>query len=128
MIFERAGDAARKQVAVDREGGARGDLVHIGLAHDDRTEGAHFAVEQADGIAVAVVATETVRAHHFGERVALMRRGHVAAPAHFGQADAKASFGKLPRRFGSGEAAADDVNVVFRHLPYPLTCDQFAAQ
>jgi hypothetical protein len=32
--------------------------------------------------------------------------------AHFGEADLEAGFGQLPRGFGTGEAAADDVNVV----------------
>src|SRR3546814_11702317 len=78
-------------------------------------------MEQADGVAVAIVAAKAVRAHHFGERVALMRGRHVAASAHFGEADAIARLGELPGGFGAREAAADDVNVV-AHLPFPLTC------
>src|SRR3546814_14932929 len=66
---------------------------------DDRAETAHFAVEQTDGVAVAVVAAKAVRADHPGERVALMRRSHFAAPAHFGQAPAIARLG------GSGRAS-----------------------
>ena len=128
MLLDRAGDAARKEIAVDSERRSRGHLVDIGLAHNDRAEGTHFAVEEADGVAVAIVATEAVRAHHLGKRIALMRRGHVAAATHFGQADAETGLGELPGGFGPGEAAADDVHVVFRHLPYPLTCDQCAAQ
>src|SRR3546814_17432656 len=73
MVFERAGDAAREEVAINGEGGARGNFGRIGLAHDDRAKRAHFAMEQADGVAVAIVAAKAVRAHHFGERVALMR-------------------------------------------------------
>ena len=47
-----------------------------------------------------------------GKRVALMRRGHIAAAAHFRESHAKTGLGELPCGFGSGEAAADDVNVV----------------
>ena len=65
------------------------------------------------------VAAEAVRTHHFGKRVALMRRGHVAAPApaHFGQAHLDPALGKLPRRFASGEPAADDMDLMIRHRP-----------
>src|SRR3546814_2644623 len=105
MVFERAGDAAREEVAINGERRACGHLGRIGLAHDDRAKRAHFAMEQADGIAVAIVAAETVRAHHFGERVALMRGRHVAASAHFGEADAIARLGELPGGFGAREAA-----------------------
>src|SRR5690606_7714517 len=108
---------AREEVAIDRERRARRDFRGVGFAHDDRAERAHFAVEQADGIAVTVVAAKAVRAHHFGERVALVRGGHVTAAAHFGQAHAVARLGKLPRRRRPREAAADDVNVVGHYFP-----------
>ena len=50
-----------------------------------------------------------------GECVALMRRGHVAAAAHFGQADAETRFGELPGGFASGEPAADHLHFVGCH-------------
>src|SRR3546814_13589321 len=65
MFRQRAGDAAREEVAVDREGRAGGELRRVGLPHDKRAERAHLAVEQADGVAVAVVAAKAVRADHF---------------------------------------------------------------
>jgi hypothetical protein len=116
------GAAARNLIAVDRERRSGGNFCGIGFAHDDRAEAAHLAVEQADGVAVAVIAAKAVRTHHFGERVALMRRGHVAAPAHFGQAHAVARFGKLPCRLRPREAAADDMNVVSH---YTLSVDLY---
>src|SRR3546814_19524657 len=78
VLGERACDAAREEVAIDREGGARGNFRGVGLAHDDRAERPHLAVEQTDGIAVAIVAAEAVRAEHLGERVALMRSGELS--------------------------------------------------
>jgi hypothetical protein len=53
-----------------------------------------------------------VRADHFGEAVGVVRRGGVAAAAHFAEADPEAGLGELPCGFGSGEAATDDVDVV----------------
>src|SRR3546814_11989519 len=116
MVFERAGDAAREEVAINGEGGARGNFGRIGLAHDDRAKRAHFAMEQADGVAVAIVAAKAVRAHHFGERVALMRGRHVAASAHFGEADAVSRLAELP----GGFVARDDAGADWLELS-PLT-------
>ena len=75
------------------------------------SERAHLLVEQADRIVLGIVGAEAVRADHLGEPVGLVRRRHVAAAAHFAQADAQARLGQLPGRFGPGEAAADDVDV-----------------
>ena len=77
----------------------------------------YFLVEQTDGIVLSIVRTEAVGADHFREPVRLVRRGHVAAPAHLRQAHAHAGFGKLPSGFGPGETAADDVNVE-RHCAF----------
>ena len=71
----------------------------------------HFLVEQADRIAVGIVGTEAVRAHHLGQPVGLVRRRHVAAAAHLAEPHPEAGLGQLPRGFGPGEAAADDVDV-----------------
>ena len=46
-----------------------------------------------------------------GEAVTLVRGRRIAAAAHLAQAHAQAGLRQLPRGFGSGEAAADDVNV-----------------
>ena len=77
----------------------------------ERAERAHFLVEQADGIVLGVVGAKAVRADHLGEAVGLVRRGRVAAAAHFAEAHAQARLGELPSGFRAGEAAADDVDV-----------------
>ena len=77
----------------------------------ERAERAHLLVEQADGIVLGIVGAEAVRADHLGEAVGLVRRSRVAAAAHFAQAHAQARLGELPGGFGTGEAAADDVDV-----------------
>ena len=86
----------------------------VGAAHYERAEAAHFLVEQADRVVVGIVAAKTVRADHFGEPVAVVGRGGVAATAHLGKANTKPRLGKLPRGFGPGQPAADDVNLM-RH-------------
>src|SRR3546814_12326013 len=103
MFRQRAGDAAREEVAVDREGRAGGELRRVGLPHDKRAERAHLAVEQADRVAVAVVAATAVRADHSGERIALMRGGRARSPRHSGLSDAEAPLADLPA--GSGAPA-----------------------
>jgi len=45
------------------------------------------------------------------EPVGLMRRGRITPAAHLAKPDADARFGELPRRFGTGEPAADEVKV-----------------
>ena len=88
-----------------------GNAVLVGGAHDQRAERAHLLVEKADGIVLGIVGPEAVGADHLGEAVGLVRRGHVPAAAHFGQANAQARFGQLPGGFGTGQSAADDVDV-----------------
>ena len=72
------GDAARhfggEGLAVDRERRTGGHAVEVGGGHDERSERAHFLVEQADGIGLGIVGAEAVRADHFGEPVAVVRR------------------------------------------------------
>jgi hypothetical protein len=85
--------------------------VLVGRAHDQRAEVTHFLVEQADRIAFGIVATKAVRADHFGEAVSFVRRGRIAATAHFAEADMEASLGQLPRCLAAGEAATDNLNI-----------------
>ncbi len=112
MPVDRLGHAVREIVAVDGECGAGRDTVDIGLPHDQRAERAQFLVEQPDRVAFCVVRAEAVRTDEFGEAVGLMRGRAFAAAAHFGEAHLEARFGELPGGFGTGEAAADDVNIV----------------
>ena len=106
------GDFAGEGFAVDRERGASGNPVQIRARHDQRAEIAHFLMDQADGIILGIVGAEAVGAHHFGERVGVMGGGGVAPATHLGQPHAQARFGQLPRGLRSGEATADDVDVV----------------
>ena len=86
-------------------------------AHDQRAQRTHFLVEQTDSIVLGIIRSEAVGADHFREPVRLVRRGHVPSAAHLRKADARAGFGKLPSGFGTGEAAADNVNVE-RHCAF----------
>ena len=49
----------------------------------NESQPAHLVVQQADGVLLVVVGTETVRTDHFGQSVGLVRRGLAAATAHF---------------------------------------------
>jgi hypothetical protein len=111
VLFDRARDFGSESFPVDRQCGAGGDAVPVAGAHDQRTQRAHFLVEQADGIVLGIVGAETVGADHLGEAVGLVRWSHVSAAAHFAEADAQARFGELPGSFAAREAAADDVHV-----------------
>ena len=111
MLLDGPRDLGGESFAVDGQRRAGGNAVLVGRAHDQRIERAHFLMEQADGIVLGIVGAEAVRADHLGQAVGLVRRRHVAAAAHFAQADAEARLGELPGGFGAGEAAADDVDV-----------------
>ena len=118
-------DLGRKQFAIDRQRRSSRNPVQIRRAHHQTAERAHFLVEQAHRILVAIVRAKTVRADHFGQPVGLMRWRSITpvrkiGSPHFGQAHAKSRLGQLKRRFGSGEPAADDVNIVGHCSPYPL--------
>ena len=108
---DRGGDAGGEAVAVHRQRGAGGHAVRVALAQDQRAERAHLGMEQADGVLLGIVRAEAVRAHQLGEVIGVVG-GRPLDAAHFGEANLEAGFGQLPRGFGSGEAAADDVNVV----------------
>ena len=110
--FERSCNTGRETVAIHRERGARRHLVKIALAQDQRAQRAHFLVEQPDSVAVRIVRTEAVRADELGEIGGVVRRGGIGSAAHFGQAHFVPRLGQLPRRFRSGEAAADDMDIV----------------
>ena len=111
MLLNGARDLGGEGFAIDRERGAGGHAMLVGGAHDQRSERAHFLVEQADGIVLGIVGAKAVRADHLGEAVGLVRRRRVAAAAHFAEPHAQARLGELPCGFGPGESAADDVDV-----------------
>jgi hypothetical protein len=125
MRLDDPSDFASEQFAIDRQCRPGRNPVQVRRAHHQAAERAHFLVEQAHRILVAIVRAKAVRADHFGQTVGLMRRGRITpvwkiGSTHFGQAHAKSRFGQLKRRFGSGEPAADNVNVVDHCSPYPL--------
>jgi hypothetical protein len=72
-------------------------------------------MQQANRIAIRIIRTKTVRTDQLGKPIALMRRRHIAASAHFGKTHTHTALGQLPRRFASGKAAADNVDLV-RHV------------
>src|SRR5437763_11314493 len=80
-------------------------------SHHQRSERAHFLVKQADGIVLGIVASKAVRTDHLGKPVGLVSWCAVAAAAHFAEAHSNARFGELPGSLGSGETAADDMDV-----------------
>ena len=88
MVVQRLGDGGGKSVAVDRQRAAGGNLVGVGRAHDQRTQPAHFGVQQSDRIVGGVVGAERVGAHEFGQAIGAMGFGHPAG-AHLVQDDAE---------------------------------------
>ncbi len=111
MRLDRAGDALREAVAIHRQRRAGGHAVRVAFAQDQRTQRAHLGMQQPDRVLLGIVGAEAVRADQFGELVGLVRGGAFDA-AHFAEAHLEAGLGELPGGFGSGEAAADDVDVV----------------
>ncbi len=75
MVRERRGHGLREAVAVDGERASRRHLVGVGGTHHQRAEPPHLLVEQADGIVLAVIGAERVRADELGEAVGLVDRG-----------------------------------------------------
>ena len=107
--LQRLGDGGGKSVAVDRQGAAGRHLVGVGGAHDQRTQPAHFGMQQPDGVIGGIIGAERIGAHEFGEAVGAVRLGHPVG-AHLVQDDADAGIGDLPGGFGAGEAGADDMH------------------
>ena len=111
MGGEPLGHRRRKAVAVDRQRRSGRHPVGVRRRHDQRAERAHLGMEQPDRIVLGIVRAEAVRADQFGEAVGLVRRRRLAGAAHFRQAHRDARLGELPGRLGSGEAAADDMDL-----------------
>ena len=115
MTGQRAGHAARKDVPIHRQGGAGGHLGRLGLRHDDGIEPPHFLMQQPYGILVRIIGSETVGTDQFGQPLGLVRRGHIPRAAHFRQAHLHPRLRQLPRRFGPGQTAADDMHLILCH-------------
>ena len=79
-------------------------------------------MKEADGVPVAIIGAEAVRADEFRQAVGLVGRGRLAAAAHFREAHLEPSPRKLPRCLASGEAAADDLDVVCHCEGHLVAC------
>ena len=113
MRFNRSLHRLRKTHAIDRERATRRQLVGVGRAHDQRTQPPHLLVQQPDRVVLPIVGAERIRTHEFGQALAGVRFGHPAGP-HLVQHDAAARLRRLPCRFASREAPADDVDCAHR--------------
>ncbi len=109
LARDRRLDRGGKAVAIDRQRAAGRHLMGVGRAHDERTERAHLAVDDADRVVLRVVGAKGIGADELGEALGAVRFG-AALRAHFVQNDGNAGLGDLPGRFAAGQAAADDVN------------------
>jgi hypothetical protein len=109
MAGECGGNRCGKSVAVDRKRAAGGHLVCIRGVHDDRSEPAHFGVQEADGVVFMIVGTKRIRTNQLGITVGFVDGCRTQRP-HFMQDDRNAGLRQLPGRLGPGEAAPDDMN------------------
>ena len=109
MVLQCLGDGGGEAVAVDRQRAAGRHLIGIGGAHDQRTEPAHFGVQQADGVIGRVVGAKRIGADEFGKALGAMGLGHPDG-THLVQDDRYAGLGDLPGGFRAGEARANDVH------------------
>jgi hypothetical protein len=108
MLVHRLRDGPGEQLAIDRQGGAGRHARDLGGVHDERVEPAHLFLQQADGV-IQLVAAERVAADELGESIGFMNFCRPDRP-HLVNDDGDSAGGCLPRRFASGQAAADDVN------------------
>lgn len=113
MVFQRLRHALGKPVAVDGEGGTGGDFMRIAHADDERVGAAHFFVKQTDG-ASGIVRAEGVGANQLRAIAGMVRLGLVGG-THLVDDDIHAEIGRLPRRFATGKASADDIEDRFGH-------------
>ena len=111
VIVQGLGDGRGKPVAVDRQRPARGHLVGVGGAHDQRAQPAHLGMQQADGVVGGIVGAERVGADEFGQAFGPVGLGHPQR-AHLVQDDANARIGDLPGGFRAGKAAANHMDGV----------------
>ena len=100
-------DRGRKEVAVDREGGATRHARLIRTLQHHGTQRAHLGLEQAVCV-VRFGALERVGTDELGQPIGLMRRGS-AHRSHLVQYHVVATLGQLPGRLATRETTADDV-------------------
>src|SRR5918993_1225251 len=93
-----------RSTASAREGRApRRHLMGVALRHDERTQGPHLLMEQADGIGRGIVGAEGVGADELGEPGGLMRF-RPTDRAHLVQDHGHAAPSDLPGGFRPGQA------------------------
>jgi hypothetical protein len=111
MVMQGPADGCGKTVAVDGQRPARGHLIGVGGAHDQRSQPAHLGMQQADSVVGGVVGPKRVGADELGQAFSTVRLGHPQR-AHLMQDDANARIGDLPGGFGTGETAANHMDGV----------------
>ena len=107
---ELAGDRVGEPLAVDGERGAGGYAARFCGLDDERPKPPHFFFEETHGV-IELVAAERVAAHQLGEPIGFVDGRGTHRP-HFVQRDRHALRGGLPRRLGTSQAAADDLDHV----------------
>jgi hypothetical protein len=98
----------REDVAVHRERGSARDAGVVRRLQDHGAQQTHLGFEQAVRVR-DLGALESVRADQLREAIGLVRR-RAAHAAHLVDDNVVSTLGELPRRFATGESAADDVN------------------
>ena len=106
MLRDALGDDLGEAFPIDRQRPTRRHGGLIGHAHDEGVEQAQFGFEEPRG-PIGQVAAQRVGADQFGQLIGRMR-GRIADRTHFVQHHVDAAFGRLPRRFTSGESAANN--------------------
>ena len=125
MLHQRFGHSIGESIAIHSEGRAGRYFMRVSAPHDDRAEIAHFLMQQADSIALGIIRAEAVGAYQLSQPIRLVGRCHIAAAAHFGQADLHALFGELPCGLGPSQAAADYLYVMVAHGLTSPGCNGF---
>ena len=108
-MLELIGDAAGELDAVDGECVAGGDGRGVSCGEQERVRSTHLLFEQP-GRGVFGLGLEGVGADELGEVRGLVRFGG-AERAHLGERDVAAECGGLECGLGTGESAADDVDL-----------------
>ena len=116
------GYSGGEEFAVYGEGVAGGDGGGVGVGEEEGVGSAHLLLEEPGG-GVFGLGLEGVGADEFGEVGGLVGLGG-AGGAHLVEVDFAAEGGGLEGCFGTGEAAADDLDTLDCHAspPSPLFC------
>ena len=108
-------DRLRETVSVDGERAAGRHLMGVGAPHDERAQGPHLPMQDADSVGCGIVRAERVRADELGEPAGTVGGGSPQGP-HLMQNNGNAGLGRLPGGLTAGKAAADDVDRMHERL------------